>query len=126
MLFWLFNRRSRRPGAAAGGGLAVCPSCRSDYVVPVDHRVADDDHWWIRLRCGECGNARDVTVTNDEAQRYDCALSKGMAVITRVADELDRESMEHELARLIAALRHDLIDASDFAGGSTSAEWRIE
>jgi len=67
-----------------------------------------------------------VTVTNEEAQRYDRDLSRGMAVITGVADKLDRESMEHELTTLISALRHDLIDASDFAGGSTSAEWRIE
>jgi hypothetical protein len=128
MLFWLFNRRSRTPGrpVETGAGLRMCPSCRSDYVVPVDHRVADDDHWWMRLRCGECGSAREVTVTNDDAQRYDRALSKGMAVITRVAEKLDRESMEHEFTTLISALRHDLIDASDFAGGSTSAEWRIE
>jgi hypothetical protein len=127
MLFWHFNRRSRTPGPArAGRALRFCPSCRSDCVVPVDHRIADDDHWWMRLRCGECGTGREVTVTNDEAQRYDRALSKGMAVITRVADKLDRESMEHELATLISALRHDLVDASDFAGGSTSAEWRTE
>jgi hypothetical protein len=128
MLYWLFNHRSRRPGPAprAGAALRLCPSCRSDCVVPVDHRAADDDHWWMRLRCGECGSGREVTVTNDEAQHYDRALSKGMAVITGVADKLDRESMEHELATLISALRHDLIDASDFAGGSTTAEWRIE
>jgi len=128
MIFWLFNRRSRRlgPTARAGAALRLCALCRSDCVVPVDHRVADDDHWWMRLRCGECGSARELTVTNDEAQRYDRALSRGMAVMAGVADALDRECMEHELRMLISALRDDLIDASDFAGRSTRAEWRTE
>jgi hypothetical protein len=120
MLSWLFNRRPREPG------LRDCPSCRSDCVVPVEYRIEDDEHWWMRLRCGECGSARDVTVPNEDAQRYDRELARGMAAIDRVVEQLDRESMEHEVDTLVLALRHDLIDAFDFQrGGSIGVEGRI-
>jgi hypothetical protein len=111
VLHWLLSRRRRRPDAA----LRICWLCRGDYVVPIDSRITDEEHWWLRLRCGQCGSGREVTITNDEAQRYDRELGVGMAVIERVVRDIDRESMEREVETLIAALRHDLVDASDFA-----------
>ena len=121
MLHWLLSRRRRRRPRlprAADAALRICRLCRSDYVVPVDSGIADEEHWWLRLRCGQCGIGREVTITNDEAQRYERELGVGMAVIERVVRDIDRESMEREVETLIEALRHDLVDASDFARAS--------
>lgn len=82
--------------APADTGLRVCAACHARFVVPVDHRIADDRHWWLRLRCGQCGEVREVVVTFDEAQRYDRELAQDMATI-------------------VAALGRDLVDASDLA-----------
>jgi len=92
----------------------VCSCCRSDFVVPVDWEEADATHWCIRLRCGECGHAREVTVDDFVAQRFDHALEASMVTLRAAVASIDREAMEHDLDTLIAALRSDLIDASDF------------
>ena len=68
----------------------------------------------MRLRCGECGAAREVTATDDEADRFGRELDRG---VRRIADELDRLERERmaETARVLAeALERDLVDASDF------------
>jgi hypothetical protein len=92
----------------------VCSCCRSDFVVPVDWDEAGDTHWWIRLRCGECGHVREVTVEDAVAQRFDRALEASMGTLRAAVASIDRKAMEHDLDTLIGALRCDLIDASDF------------
>ena len=114
MLSWILRRRRREPD------LLICPSCGGDVVVPVDHLAVDGEHWWMRLRCGACGAGREMTVTNEDAQRYDRDLARGMAAIERTVKRLDRDSAKRELRTLISAFRHDLIDASDFARGVPS------
>ena len=114
MLFLFISRRRRRIWSRPGSGLNVCPCCRSDFVVPVDWEEADDTHWWIRLRCGECGHVREVTVEDDVAQRFDRALDASMVALRAAVASIDRDAMEHDLDTLIGALRYDLIDASDF------------
>jgi hypothetical protein len=84
----------RRPGPAP---LVACPACGSDRACLVDSSEEDETHWWIRLRCAECEVWRDVIATDEEA------------------NELDRALMAAEVDVLIAALEHDVIDASSFA-----------
>ena len=95
-------------------GLHACSCCRSDFVVPVDWEEADDTHWWIRLRCGECEHVREVTVEDDIAQRFDRALEASMVALRAAVASIDRKAMEHDLDTLIGALAYDLINASDF------------
>ena len=95
-------------------GLHVCSCCRSDFVVPVDWEEADDTHWWIRLRCGECEHVREVTVEDEVAQRFDRALEASMVALRAAVASIDRKTMEHDLDTLIGALAYDLINASDF------------
>jgi hypothetical protein len=117
-MFFLFLSRCRRRARSRpdrpGLGLQVCACCRSDFVVPVDWEEADDMHWWIRLRCGECGHVREVTVEDDVAQRFDRALEASMVALRVAVASIDRKAMEHELDTLIGALAYDLINASDF------------
>jgi hypothetical protein len=115
MLFLFLSRRRRQDRSQpTRPGLHVCSCCRSDFVVPVDWEEADATHWWIRLRCGECGHVREVTVADVVAQRFDHALEASMVTLRSAVASSDRKGMEHDLDTLIAALRRDLIDASDF------------
>jgi hypothetical protein len=82
------------PGAAP---LIECPACGSDRACLADSAEEDETHWWIRLRCAECEVWRDVVATDAEAKALDHAL------------------MAAEVDVLVAALEHDVIDASSFA-----------
>ena len=84
--------RRRRPAP-----LIECPACGSDRACIVESAEEDETHWWIRLRCAECEVWRDVIATDEEA------------------NELDHALMAAEADVLIAALEHDVVDASSFA-----------
>jgi hypothetical protein len=108
---------SWRPFRRCNSWLRRCPMCRSTFVVPVDFHVVDEERWWIRLRCGECERARDVTLSNEEAQRYERELDRSVAKLRKLVRAVDREAMEQELTTLVSALARDLIGASDFTRG---------
>lgn len=105
-------RRSRRPA----GSLTVCPSCDADCVVPVEWEQREPQAWWMRLRCGACGDVREVVVPDATAQRYDLELDRGMDQIASALCRLERDRMTLEADNLAAALRLDLVDADDFGG----------
>jgi hypothetical protein len=99
----------------APASLVDCPNCRRDCVAPVAITEAGPEHWQVRLRCGECGEARDVRITDAEAEDYDEALDRHTAVIRRELAELEHERMASDVDAFIRALSLDLIEASDFA-----------
>jgi hypothetical protein len=108
------------PGASAGGRranrrLAVCGDCGSHVVNPVDWHESDEAHWWVRLRCGACGESREVTITDDEATQLERDLAPGLREIATTVAGLDRERMLQEAEIFIAALERDLIGPADFA-----------
>ena len=106
-------QRSRRRGAGTDD-LTRCASCGSDFVTPVVWAEHGKASWWIRLRCGECGEAREVVVEQDAADRFDRALDRGCDVIATTLRRLDRERMTAEAEAFATALRLDLLDAADF------------
>ena len=114
MFGWLRRRLDRRAGPAAGG-LNVCAACHEDYVHPLEWHEDGDTHWWMRLRCGACRAEREVTVTDDVAQRFGRELDAAEAIIDRQLRELDCERMALEIEAFAEALDRDLIDADDFA-----------
>jgi hypothetical protein len=69
----------------------------------------------MRLRCGECHVWREVTVTNQVAERFDVELDRRADLIHRALAKLDREHMARQVETMIGALRHGLIEPSDFA-----------
>lgn len=109
----MFRRRSgaRRPAE----DLTSCRSCRSDYVIPTEWGQRQDERWWIRVRCGECGESRAIVVSDAAAQRYDAELDRGMHRIARVLDRIARAEMAKEAEAFRTALEFDLVDADDFA-----------
>jgi hypothetical protein len=95
--------------------LEVCTSCDSDYVHPLEWSERGDEHWWMLLRCGECGTEREVTVANRVAQRFGEDLDAAEREIERVVGRLDADRMAREVEVFTAALARDLIDPADFS-----------
>jgi hypothetical protein len=83
-------------------------------VVPVDWEEHDDTSWWIALRCGECGSAREAIVSDEEADCFDQELDVGARQLEVLADRLEQERMYAETHAFAVALERDLIDAADF------------
>jgi hypothetical protein len=97
------------------GSLACCLECGAGVVNPVDWHEHDDRHWWVLLRCGECGRTRRVIISDAEAHALERDLQPGIREIYRAAEQLERERMREEAETFVAALERDLIDADDFA-----------
>jgi ribosomal protein S27AE len=94
--------------------LVVCHRCGSDFVNPVAWHEDSQTHWWIRLRCGECGLVREVEVTDEAAQRFELELDRGVRKIAASLARVDRERMIADADTLTAALELDLIGPNDF------------
>ena len=100
---------------AANARLILCASCRSSIVNPVDWEENDETRWWVRLRCGACGETHETVITNDQAKRLERDLAPGLRKIAETVEKLDRERMLWEVDVFVAALERDLIGAADFA-----------
>ena len=68
----------------------------------------------MRLRCGQCGDCRDVVVSEDLVRRFDADAARGLADIAGDLKALDLARMADQAEAFATALRHDLIDACDF------------
>jgi hypothetical protein len=95
--------------------LIDCPACGKSFSCPIESEPVDDEHWWIRLRCGACESWRDVVVPDADANALDRALGRQTATIERAVQKLDQERMALQLDAFVTALEHDLIDPSSFA-----------
>ena len=58
-------------------------------------------HWSIRLRCGQCGDEREVEVSEAEAKRFEQDLEPGVADVAAAIACIERDGVE----ALMAALR---------------------
>ena len=117
-----FRRAPGRRGPA--NGLIVCVTCGSDFVSPLEWVEHDATNWWMRLRCGACGEFREVVVSQEVANRYDRALDQTSEAIVTTLARLDRERMTAEVNAFTTALRLDLFDAGDFARRGTPGATR--
>lgn len=107
----MFKRKPNRNRAT----LADCSACGSHFVHPVDWSPHGAGSWWMLLRCGECGDSREETVSDGDAKLYDRVLDRADHGMRRTADQLGREVLEAEAEVFVAALERDLIGAEDFA-----------
>jgi hypothetical protein len=107
----MFKRPFRRRRAT----LADCTACGADFVHPVEWRPYDDRHWWMLLRCGACGETREETVPDPDAELYDRELDRIERGIRRAADRLSSERLEEQAEAFATALKLDLIGVEDFA-----------
>jgi hypothetical protein len=108
-------RRRSSPHSKASAGLETCLVCGRDFVQPVSWEPDGPERWWMFLRCGECGVSREVTVSNEEAGRFEAALHARAKIVARTVKELEDERISVEVAGFATALEHDLIVPADFA-----------
>lgn len=104
------RRRKHRPSH-----LETCLVCGRDFVNPVAWEPVEEHGWWMLLRCGECHTWREVTVSNEIADRFDLELNRRADKIARALELVDRQRMVAEVETMILALRRGLLDAADFA-----------
>ena len=117
LLAWLTAAEPARDDAEA---LVECRVCAAEAVVPVEWQ--DGGHeWHVSLRCGACGDRRDVTLDDEQARAFDRALDRGVHGIGRTVRRLERERMLADVESLSIALEQDLIGADDFAPGRSAA-----
>lgn len=105
---WLarLRRHSRRPDR--------CLACGGDFVYPVHWHEADATHYWLHLRCGECGTWREGVFSDDAIDRFERRLDEASEQIVGAADRLHREWRSTEVEAFAAALDKGLIDPGDF------------
>jgi transcription elongation factor Elf1 len=111
MPLWFKRPRPRR---ADDEELILCAHCGSDFVSPVDSAEQGRTGWWIRLRCGQCGETREVVVSQETADHYDRALDRTSEAIASNLRRIERERMAADVEAFATALRLDLLDAADF------------
>jgi hypothetical protein len=105
----------RLVGLRCGSGIdSWCASVATPTCHPVSSHELGETHWWIRIRCAECGCVREVEVTNEHAQRFDRDLARRVKQIAVVLGRLDRERMISDSEAMTVALERDLIDPGDF------------
>ena len=76
------------PATTRRTGLAICPLCGADMVCPLEWEPVEEHGWTMWLRCGECASAREVVVTNAEADEFDKALQAHREAIERALAEM--------------------------------------
>lgn len=81
----------------------------------MDWAPADDAHWHIELRCGDCGHRWELDVPDSRAAWFDSELDGDQRAIRRTLSRLDLERMAVEVETFAAALSRDLIEPADFA-----------
>ena len=112
------RRRLRRAHgrrlATSTGRLDLCGACGESFVCPVTWSESGPADWWLLLRCGSCGESREVVATNDAVAAYDNQLDEGMQEINAAAERLAREALAAEADALGTALDMDLLGADDF------------
>jgi hypothetical protein len=84
----------RRQLPAPPARLVDCGRCGSDFVNPVTWHGDGPSHWWIRLRCGECGVVRERLVSNEDAARFEYDLDLGVADIAAAVARIERDGAE--------------------------------
>ena len=74
----------------------------------MDWEENDETRWWVRLRCGACGETHETVITDDQAKHLERDLAPGLRKIAETVEKLDRERMLWEVDVFVAALERDL------------------
>lgn len=110
---WL-RRFGGRHDAEIATRLDLCPECGQRFVYPVSWTESGPADWWLHLRCGACGESRDLVASDLAVEAFDRQLDGEMEMIEAAAERLERESFLAEAETFGTALRLDLLSADDF------------
>lgn len=102
-----------RPGKLEEG-LLVCGACRSRLVYSADCEEHGRDHWYLELRCADCGGRNRVLFDVEMLDEFDCELDRAEAEIEADLAFLIRANMADYVTRFISALEAGAIEPEDF------------
>lgn len=91
-----------------------CGSCGGDMVRPLTVEPGDDGMLRVERMCPECEWHDDGTFAHDQVESYHDALEEGAEEILTALRTMARLNMEDDVARIITAIRGDLIQPMDF------------
>lgn len=100
--------------------LEVCPCCASELVQPIWWEQAAPKRWRVALWCPACDWETHGVYHQDELDRFDAALDRGVDRLLADLRRLTADTMEAELAQLRRALGEDLISPDDFRRSTSS------
>jgi hypothetical protein len=102
-----------RPGALEEG-LLVCGACHSRLVYPADCEEHGRDHWYIELKCADCGGRAWARFDIEMLDALDGELGRAQAEIEADLARLIRINMADYVTRFVSALDADAIEPADF------------
>ena len=111
----MFRVLRRRLAKTRSRTQLACDRCGADALCPIEWVTFGDDAWLMWMRCGECGGPHEAIVDNATAAAIDIEMDRQQDWIAKRADALSLERMKDEVETFAAALRCDLVEASDFA-----------
>jgi hypothetical protein len=96
------------------GDLLVCGTCRSRLMCPTDCEEHGRDHWYIELKCADCGGHEWASFDVETLDSLDRALEQAEAEIQADLECLTRANMADYVTRFISALYAGAIEPEDF------------
>jgi hypothetical protein len=95
-------------------GLLVCGGCRSRLVYPADCEEHGRDHWYIELKCPDCGGREWARFDTEMLDALDGELGRAQAEIEADLARLTRANMADYVTRFVSALDAGAIEPADF------------
>lgn len=102
-----------RPGTLEEGLLA-CRGCRSRLVYPAGCEEHGRDHWYVELKCPECGGSRWGLFDIEMLDALDRELDQAETEIEADLARLTKANMADYVTRFVAALDAGAIEPEDF------------
>ena len=102
-----------RPGRL-DEGLLVCSACRSGLMCPADCAEHGEDHWYVELKCPDCGGRKCALFDVEMLDALDGELDRAEAEIEADLAHLIRANMADYVTRFVSALDADAILPEDF------------
>ena len=95
--------------------LLVCGTCRSRLIYPADCEEHGRDHWFVELKCPNCGGCQWARFDVDMLDALDRELDQAEAEIEADLECLTRANMADYVTRFVSALDAGAIEPEDFA-----------
>jgi hypothetical protein len=93
----------------------VCGGCRSRLVYPGDCVEDGRDHWYIELKCPDCGGLEWARFDVEMLDALDREFDRAKAEIETDLARLTRANMADYVTRFVSALDAGAIEPADFA-----------
>jgi hypothetical protein len=98
----------------AGVDAHVCKVCGSRLAFPVEWQRRSKSTWEVIIRCPECETLREVTMTREHVEELNKTVHVGFKRLAEDGEDMCRRHFVEESAKLLEALRRDLILPMDF------------